>query len=128
MPAKFLRPCAQPGCPALSTTTRCPLHQAQHVQAENARKGSASARGYGAGWKRTRYAYWQAHGQRDADGRLVVYCVACAEEGVQREATVLDHIQPIHQAPELRLDWDNLRPLCNSCNVKAGRAARQIER
>jgi hypothetical protein len=36
-------PCAEPGCPELTTTTRCPTHTRQ----ADAARGTTTARGYG---------------------------------------------------------------------------------
>lgn len=38
-----MRVCAEPGCPTLTTTTRCPTHTRQKDKG----RGSSTARGYG---------------------------------------------------------------------------------
>jgi 5-methylcytosine-specific restriction endonuclease McrA len=40
----------------------------------------------------------------------------CKAKGKIVSATVVDHIIPLRQAPELRLDPANLQPLCNYCH------------
>ena len=47
-----------------------------------------------------------------------MYCVACEAEGVNRGATVTDHIIP-HKGDE-RLFWDstNWQPMCGSCHSR----------
>jgi 5-methylcytosine-specific restriction enzyme A len=39
-------------------------------------------------------------------------CVDCTDEGIVGLATETDHIIPITQAPDRRLDWSNLAPRC----------------
>ena len=48
-------------------------------------------------------------------------CEFCRERGVFKAADVVDHIEPVKQAPEKALDWDNLQSLCKFCHdsVKA---------
>ena len=48
------RPCAEPGCPTLGTTTRCPKHTRQRDQA----RGTRQQRGYDSEHDRLR-AHWQ---------------------------------------------------------------------
>jgi 5-methylcytosine-specific restriction endonuclease McrA len=49
-------------------------------------------------------------------------CSACAEEGKQRAAKVVDHIRSVREHPELRLDPANLQSLCWPCyNRKTNR-------
>ena len=50
MPAPLLRQCGAPGCTELTTGARCPAHQ----RAASRARGSASARGYDARWRRFR--------------------------------------------------------------------------
>lgn len=68
----------------------------------NTRAGSAASRGYDAAWRRLR--------------RIILanepLCRYCAEVGVTTLAAHVDHIVPISQRPDLRLDPANLQPLC----------------
>lgn len=50
MPSAPLRPCLETGCPHLVTSGRCP----EHARLRDARRGTASQRGYGHAW-RTRF-------------------------------------------------------------------------
>lgn len=52
MPSAPLRPCATPACPTLVRAGHCPVHASQR----EARRGSASARGYNWAW--AKYALW----------------------------------------------------------------------
>jgi hypothetical protein len=49
------RVCAEPGCPTLTTTPRCPIH----TRARDRARGTRQARGYDAAHDATR-AMWQA--------------------------------------------------------------------
>ena len=45
-------------------------------------------------------------------------CRECARFGKIRPATQVHHIKPIEEAPELKLDMDNLISLCMACHNK----------
>ncbi|WP_432206025.1 HNH endonuclease signature motif containing protein [Brucella rhizosphaerae] len=42
----------------------------------------------------------------------------CTADGCEAPATEADHIKSIKEAPELRLEWSNLRALCKSCHSR----------
>jgi 5-methylcytosine-specific restriction protein A len=70
------------------------------------KRGSSTSRGYDADWRKL---------------RLVVLseeplCRFCGDQGRIVPAEVVDHIRPISEAPELRLERDNLRSLCARCH------------
>lgn len=92
MPYAPLRPCAQPGCPALVTRGRCPKHRLV--------KGNTTERGYGAAWRAL--AKWVL--ERDP------ICTICR---IAR-STEADHIIPKAQGGTD--DFDNLRGTCRPCN------------
>lgn len=66
------------------------------------RRGSAAARGYDAAWRRLRAAFLAAN----------PLCRMCEAEGRTTAAGVVDHIRPIAERPDLRLEWSNLQSLC----------------
>lgn len=85
-------------------------------EAERARKarldrerGTARQRGYDAAWRRLRKAFLAAH--------PLCQCEDC-QAGVKRvtAATVVDHIVPISERPDLRLEWSNLRAMSKPCH------------
>lgn len=45
-------------------------------------------------------------------------CEWCLKNGIMRKADIVDHIEPIRDNWDRRLDKDNLRSLCNSCHWK----------
>lgn len=75
-------------------------------QAYNHARGSARKRGYDWTWEKLRnYYIWRNP-----------ICVLCEERGIIRAGEHIDHIIPIAEAPELRLDEANLRTLCQPCH------------
>lgn len=62
---------------------------------------SRQARGYDRAWEKLRKLVL----------RDMPYCCRCG-----KPATVVDHIKPISEAPELRLERSNLRPMCARCH------------
>src|SRR4051812_25137497 len=50
---------------------------------------------------------------RAAHRRAYPFCVRCGARG-----EAVDHIVPVRQAPERRLDPTNVRTLCTSCHSK----------
>lgn len=69
-------------------------------------RGSAASRGYDRQWRKVR----AAHLAREP------LCRICKTSGIIEAATVVDHIQPIRERPDLRLDPSNLRSLCKTCH------------
>jgi 5-methylcytosine-specific restriction protein A len=69
-------------------------------------RGNSTERGYDAIWRRLR-AWFLRRNPR---------CEHHLKQGISRKATVVDHIKPIAEAPELRLDPSNLRALCKPCH------------
>lgn len=68
---------------------------------------SSAARGYGADWRRARAAVLA----------IEPLCRFCVEAGRTTAATEVDHIRPFHGLTDpLRLDPENLRPLCAPCH------------
>lgn len=67
-------------------------------------RGSRHERGYGADWNRVRDEYKAA-----TMGR----CEECRRRGWARVCDVIDHMIPIEDAPERRLDLANLDALCH---------------
>lgn len=66
-------------------------------------RGSRQSRGYDRDWELLRDAYFKAKkGQ----------CEECARRGYLEMGAVVDHLEPVKDAPEKRLDWNNLQILC----------------
>ena len=115
MPPLPPRPCRWPGCPKLSSdgSGYCPDHvdQAKARQAkqrhEQDRRQSAARRGYDRRWAAVRAIKLRT-------GPL---CERCG-----KVATVVHHVVPVEDRPDLRLDLANLESLCRSCHeIEHGR-------
>lgn len=111
MPYAAGRACAQFGCPAIVRGTQryCAEHERATRRAVDARRGSSNARGYDATWQRLRIAFLAQH--------PLCECEDC-EAGAKRLtiAEVVDHIIPIAERPDLRLEWSNLRAMAKRCH------------
>ena len=118
MPYTSPRPCRHPGCPSLVGGTPgtpgdkgggyCQQHARQLRQAEDAERGTASQRGYGATWRRLRTMFLAAH-------------PLCADpfgvhEGRPVAATDVDHI--VMRRNGGTDDESNLQPLCHACHSR----------
>jgi len=104
MPQKPPRGCARSGCPNLTTNRSglCDLHDKQAQQAADARRGTATQRGYEARWRKARVIYLREH----------PLCVHCQQEGLIVAATQVDHIIPHRGDYELMWDESNWQSLC----------------
>lgn len=112
-----LRPCAQPGCPALVTRGRCVVHSKQQDQA----RGTAQQRGYDARWAEYSRQFRAAHpicGERH-DGTLDPTHSRCLREGRLTPAECVDHIRPVSRGGDF---WnpENHQSLCLADNSAKG--------
>lgn len=67
---------------------------------------SAASRGYDRAWRRLASAVLARH----------PLCARCAGLGRVRPADLVDHVEPVRARPDLRLDAENLQPLCAPCH------------
>ncbi|PIO99660.1 HNH endonuclease [Pleomorphomonas carboxyditropha] len=84
----------------------CPCQRRRQQEARravDAKRPSATARGYDAAWRKVRSQFLAAHPR----------CVECGAA-----ATEVDHIKPVAERPDLRLKWSNLRSFCKSCHSR----------
>lgn len=105
------RPCRHPGCGALvaSADSLCDRHRTQRRAEHDQRRGSASARGYGADWRRARLDYLRRH--------PLCECKDCkAGELRHTPAVLVDHIVP-HRG-DMALFWDqgNWQAMSKACH------------
>lgn len=75
-------------------------------QRHDAKRPSAAKRGYNGEWRKARTEYLQAH----------PYCRACAQNGITRLASVVDHIIPHRGDRNLFWHRANWQPLCEPCH------------
>jgi 5-methylcytosine-specific restriction protein A len=80
------------------------------------RRGKTAERGYDTAWKRLRIEYLAMH----------VFCECDDHKGKDLRALseVVDHIVPIADNPDSRLDWANLRAMTKRCHDKHTAATR----
>jgi len=125
--------CTEQGCARLTEGGgKCPSCR---TAADTAR-GTTAERGYARGWERVRLVCFIRDQWRCVDCKWEPDIVRmCREAGLPRPPAdrILnelrlrfadgrthlhaDHLRTVEQAPELRLDLDNLRTRCNHCNV-----------
>lgn len=90
-----VHPCAQPGCPTLTSSSHCPAHQPAAWQHDQ----TAHQRGYGQRWRKLR-------------ARILRHEPNCRHCG--RPATEVDHITPKHLGGTD--NPANCQPLCKKCH------------
>jgi 5-methylcytosine-specific restriction enzyme A len=61
-----------------------------------------------AAWKRCRALFLQRHPR----------CIGVFGRACGAPATDVDHVLSVRDRPDLRLQWENLRPLCKSCHSR----------
>jgi len=81
-------------------------HRKGHVANRDDRRNSFD-RGYDTKWNKLRNIFIQ-------DNPI---CVGCKPKGWIVAARIVDHIIPVHVAPERRLDVSNLQSLCRTCHT-----------
>lgn len=82
----------------------CSCAMERKAAADKARP-SSSARGYDSTWRKVAKAF-----------RLAF--PTCCTEGCGKATTDVDHVKSIREAPQLRLDWSNLRAFCHGCHSR----------
>jgi 5-methylcytosine-specific restriction protein A len=87
-------------------TTRCATCERVRKQDIDARRGSASERGYGHRWHKVRTAYLRQH----------PLCVPCEKAGRLTPANVVDHVVPHRGDQALMWDETNFRATCKRCH------------
>jgi 5-methylcytosine-specific restriction protein A len=103
---KPLKACATAGCANVTTSGRfcddCDQEYRRGVDRERVRDGFYQS----AAWIAFRQAFLARH-------RL---CVKCLNRGRRTLATVVNHILPRREFPDLQLIASNCEPLCKSCH------------
>jgi 5-methylcytosine-specific restriction protein A len=100
-PSRRLRSvCAEPGCPELTDTVRCPNHASAKTREYNANRPNAAERGYDGRWQATRRRCLLAH-------------PTCEWSGCNQPATDVDHLDGLGPLGPLGHDQANLQALCH---------------
>lgn len=102
--------CNAPACGKLiNSPGYCAKHQhipKQHKQQYEAKRESASARGYSSQWRKARIGYLAKH----------PLCCECTKRGLVVAGNVVDHIKPHLGDKGLFWDSDNWQTLCATCH------------
>ena len=105
MPTAAPTACSHGGCANYAASgSKC----REHASSDNQQRGTATARGYDAHWRRLRHLVL-------LDEPL---CASCLSRGRYTPANEVDHIVPIAVAPARRLDRTNLQALCKTCHSR----------
>jgi 5-methylcytosine-specific restriction protein A len=92
---------------------RPPVHKPNHIvetrKATEAQRGRANAKIYDGDWRALSKRFRAAN-------PICYYC--WTNEGIVKAATEVDHYIPIVDAPDLRLEWSNLRSSCHECHSR----------
>ncbi|BCH33185.1 hypothetical protein MesoLjLc_51150 [Mesorhizobium sp. L-8-10] len=89
--------------PAVLAPSAAPVKKA--IKQERPR-GSAHQRGYDHAWNKLSIAFRKRH----------PFCLWCAQQGRDSLTALVDHMIPVVDRPDLRLNWKNLLPLCEPCH------------
>lgn len=105
MPRKPKCPCGYPGCPVLTDSRYCVLHQKEmDARYEKYERDPATRKRYGRTWKRVRDQYIAAH----------PLCEECQKHGKLVPAEEVHHIKPLSKGGTHASS--NLMSLCTSCH------------
>ena len=99
MPLSPPRACPCGGLIRDGKCSRCTKYKGKHER-------TSKQRGYGYDWQKF----------REYVLGIEPLCKDCEERGMVKAATELHHIRKIKDAPHLRLDQNNVRPLCDECH------------
>lgn len=106
MPVKAPRIC---GCgKAIPNGAMCQCERVRKKASDklyDAKRPNARQRGYDHNWEKEAKAFLTLPGNQ--------HCVRC-----RANATVVDHIVSIRQAPHRRMDRTNWQPMCRPCNSR----------
>ena len=116
MPSKPPRPCMVQGCRGFSTGNGyCKEHQYIHLEKMAVRqkrvddkRGQSQDRGYDWQWRKVRRLKFLSN----------PLCEWCESKGIIKSAEEIHHIVSIKEAPDKRLEIDNLQSLCKACHEK----------
>ena len=107
MPRKSKKPCAFPGCPALTDNHYCDEHSKQESRRYNRyQRNPNSSKRYGNSWRKISEAYRKAN----------PLCELCKEGGRLTPAALVHH--KIKVADGGTHEASNLMALCDSCHSK----------
>jgi 5-methylcytosine-specific restriction protein A len=95
-----------PRSPTRFAPADIPRFECRPVARERERRGSASERGYDHEWSKLSASH----------RRKEPLCRTCLFRGFRRAAELVNHVVPVRDAPERRLDPTNLSSHCQRCH------------
>jgi len=110
LPRRPRKPCAFFGCPELVEAEErfCPRHRTQEAREDRRKRGNFRERGYDSRWDKVKSLKLRAN----------PVCERCASEGRVTIATVVHHVIPVNERPDLLLSFENLKSLCRRCHAR----------
>ena len=121
MDARLSRPtryCAWPKCGVRVSSGYCVDHAKTTYALDRAERGSSRERGYDTKWDKFSKHWRQQYplcGQRP-EGLPPTGDSQCQLAGVVTLGELVDHITPLHLAPDRKYDEQNLQTLCSNCH------------
>ena len=101
MPTRAPTACSYAGCRERTHERFCPRHKREEQRRYDKERGSGSARGYGARWRKARKRFLIEH----------PFCATC-----DSFANVADHVVPHKGDKKLFWDRNNWQALCKQCH------------
>lgn len=103
--------------------TRAPIHQPRGSTGRKAsdrhydrRRGKTAARGYDGAWVKLRDMFLAGNEMAGIEPHPL--CCRCGALGSKNNPIEVDHVIPISERPDLRLDPENLQAMCKSCHSR----------
>jgi 5-methylcytosine-specific restriction protein A len=120
VPSAAPKPCRATGCPEYGKPDWCPAHADKAVGWMRTKRLGPSL--YDADWRKVRSI-------KLAAAPLCEMRIKCPTLPIHRQrSTEVHHVLPVAERPDLRLVWDNLRSICETCHKAITAAARNGER
>lgn len=127
MPRAPAAVCSYPNCLRLAVGggTRCAEHKALR-DAERAAAIKETHKAYNAKRPASDKFYWTNTWKRKSESFREAHplCHECDSIGLVVPSTMVDHIIPYRERPDLGLDDSNLRALCWQCHNRIGKKVR----
>ena len=128
MPQAPAAVCSAPSCLrlALPGESRCAEHKAQRAE-ERAAYLQQAHKEYNAKRPKSDSFYWTNRWKRKSEEYRAAHplCVECERLGLVVPSTMVDHIIPYRERPDLGLVDSNLRALCWQCHNRIGKKVRE---
>jgi len=110
----------------MTGATRCAEHKAQR-EVERAAYLKQAHKNYNAKRPASDKFYWTNTWKRKSEAFRAAHplCIECERLGLVVPSTMVDHIIPYRERPDLGLEDSNLRALCWQCHNRIGKKVRE---